>query len=172
MKKLLFLIIIVALVSVPSSSFGAPSSGHTGTPYQVSTHCRTLTWALTADSTDGSFQNTVTNTANTTFITGWSLYRVTAYSPAGGTDPDAADVLIKDSNGEYILGSEDGGTTAYQGLNLIHATLTYSCIPDLYLPRAGDHYPYYPVVTGALTIIIKNQATHSASVNIVLTFVK
>jgi len=124
--------------------------------------------------TDGSIPNTDTSNTITAFIKGYYLYEVTAYPTSGGTAPDAdgADVFILDANDLDLLGCEDGSTTAYQGLNLIHATLPRSCIPDKYIPRAGLHQPFYPVMTGALTLKVANQATHSADYTIVLTFVR
>jgi hypothetical protein len=80
--------------------------------------------------------------------------------------------MIYDANGLDLLGSIDGGTTAYAGLTLIHATLVRRCLPNLYLPRAGLHVNYYPVVTGTLTLDVDNQATVSADWTIVLTFVR
>ena len=132
---------------------------------------QTIVFECIGDGT-GAISNTDTNAENTAAITGWYLYRVQAYPTSGGTAPDAADVMIYDVAGEDLLGSEDGGTTAYNGLNLIHATLTRSTIPDLYIPRAGVHQAFYPGITGALTLDVDNQATASADWTVVLTFTR
>ena len=133
---------------------------------------RQVIFTCTGSVTDGSIPDTDTSAPHTLFITGYRLYRVDAYPTSGGTAPDAADVFILDENGLDLLGSEDGGTTAYGGLNLIHATLARTTFPDAYIPRAGVHALYQPYVTGALTLKVLNQATHSANYTIVLSFTK
>ena len=100
------------------------------------------------------------------------LYQVEAYPTAGGTAPDAADVFILDADGMDLLGSVDGSTTAYRGLNLIHATLKYATTPDIYHLGQTAHADYHPVVTEALTLKVSNQATARADWTIVLTFIK
>jgi len=135
-------------------------------------HMRTITFTCTGDSSDGSIPDTDLSADNAAFVKGYYFYKVEAFPTAGGTAPDAADVLIYDASGLELLGSEDGGTTAYDGLNLIHATLTRACMPNIYLPRAGLHLSYFPEVTGVLTLDVDNQATNSAEYTIVLTFVK
>jgi hypothetical protein len=100
-------------------------------------------------------------------------------SAAGGgnhtldaTRPDAASAFIVNENGFDLLGSEDGSTTAYAGLNLIHATLARSTFPNMYLARAGLHSNYFPEITGALTLKQIDQATALAAWTVELTFVK
>lgn len=100
-------------------------------------------------------------------IIGKYLIEVNAFPTADGTAPDAASVLIKDTNSLDLLGSEDGAT-AYNGLNLIHATLPRSTTPDKYIPRAGLHALYYPQITGALTVSVTDQATAEADFTIEL----
>ncbi len=172
MKK--YLILIALLLLVPVSVFATGSSITQTVNYvrDENNHvsARTLTFIITGDGTNGSIANTDTSAANTLLIVGWRLVQVEAFPTSGGTAPDAADVMIYTSNGRDLLGSEDGGTTAYQGLNLIHATLARAVIPDLYIPRAGVHQPYFPIITGTLTLDVDNQGTASANWTIVLTF--
>jgi len=137
----------------------------------VQNDIRQVTFTCTGDASDGSIPNTDTNTAITGYIKGFYLYKVEAFPTDGGTAPDAADVLIYDSDGLDLLGSEDG-STAYAGLGLIHATLKRSCLPNMHLPRADLHVNFYPSINGALTLDVVNQATASAEYTIVLTFVK
>lgn len=165
MKRLFFALLVVCLL--PAVAFSANTV--TQTALEIDTHMRTLTLAVFSDGTDFTV---ATNTANTAYIKGWYLYSVTAYATGAAFTPDAADVLIYDSVGNYLLGSEDAGTTAYKGLNLIQSSGTYSCIPDMYIKRAGEHQPFFWPIRSALTVAIKNQGTASAYFNIVLTFVK
>lgn len=171
MKKL-FISILTLFLLLPVFAFGAVGSV-TQTALVIDTHMRTLTFVCVGGTgaETGTISNTVTNTANTAFIKGSYLVEVKAFPTSGGTAPDAASVLIYDANGLDLLGSIDGAT-AYQGLNLIHATLTKICLPDMYLTRAGTHQLYYPAITGTLTLDVDDQATASATWTIVLTFVK
>jgi len=105
-------------------------------------------------------------------VTGWYLYSVKAYPTSGGTAPDAADVFILDENDMDLLGSIDGGTTAYNGLNLIHATLTKMTIPSYYDTRAGSNLNYFHMIDGTLTLKVSNQATNSADFTIECTFIQ
>jgi len=129
---------------------------------------RHVIFTCTGSADDGSIPNTATNDAVTGFIKGYRLYQVDAYPTSGGTAPDAASVFILDANSLDLLGSEDGSTTAYQGLNLIHATLKRTTFPDAYIPRAGAHAFYHPLISGALTLKVIDQATHSANYTVVL----
>jgi hypothetical protein len=96
------------------------------------------------------------------------LYTVAAYPTSGGTAPDAADVFILDAKGEDLLGSADAGTTAKNGLNLIHATLKKTTFPySTYLQQA-----YFPFIINNLTLKVSNQATNSANYTIELIFVR
>ena len=133
---------------------------------------RQIVFTCIGSADDGSIPNTATDTTNTNFISGWVLYQVDAYPTAGGTAPDAASVFILDANDLDLLGSEDGSTTPYNGLNLIHATLPRSALPNKYIPGDGTHVNFYPVVTGALTLKVISQATVSANYTVVLTFIK
>ena len=175
MKKLIMLL-GACLMLFPAAVYGTNSSGHTGTPAVISSTSRTITWDLTASDNSGAFSNTTTNTANTAFIKGWYLYAVEALPYSGGTAPDPADVFVFENDGTLpqldLLGSEDNGTTAYNGLNLISATLKRCATPDLYIPRGGVHVPFFPAIKSALTIKISNHTTNSAQITLILTFVK
>lgn len=114
----------------------------------------------------------VWDSMNKNALYGWYLYKVEAFPTSGGTAPDAGSVFVLDSDSLDLLGSEDGGTTAYAGLNLIHATLKRGTIPNLYIPRGGVHVDYYPMITGPLTLKVADQITSAADWTIVLTFVK
>ena len=93
----------------------------------------------------------------TQLIRGKSLKMVTAFPTSGLTAPDAADITVKDSDGLDLL---NGG-----GVNLIHATAAQSTYPMI------DGQAATIPVRGALTTAIANQATASAEVTIILTFV-
>lgn len=125
--------------------------------------------ACTGDAANGSIPNTALSDDIMAKINGICyLYTVSAYPTAGGTAPDAADVFILDANGEDLLGSADGGTTAKNGLNLIHATLKKTTLPySSYLQQA-----YYPAITSTLTLKVLNQATNSANYTIELAFAR
>ncbi len=171
MRKLFIALIVTCVMLLPVSAVAA-GLVVPGKQSPLASDIRTLTFICVGDSVNGSIPNTTTNAQNTGFITGWYLYKVEAFPTSGGTAPDAADVMVYDADGIDLLGSEDGGTTAYAGLTLIHATLKRTCLPNLYLPRAGLHVNFYPEIRGALTIDVDNQATASADWTIVLTFVK
>lgn len=132
---------------------------------------RTLTVLCVGDEGDGTVADVTTSSAETGFILGWYLISVEAFPTVGGTAPDAADVMVKTASGLDMLGSEDGAT-AYAGLTLVHATLPRMCLPNLYLPRAGEHLNYYYPITGAITISTSNQGTVDAEWTIVLTFAR
>jgi len=88
----------------------------------------------------------------------------------GATAPDAASIFLLDADGLDLLGCEDGSTTAYAGLNLIHATLKRACYPNLYLTRAGLHVNYFPTVRSKLTLKIIDQDTANGMFTVRLTF--
>ena len=103
-------------------------------------------------------------------VTGWYLYSVKV--DPGTTQPDAGDVFIMDEDDMDLLGSIDGGTNAYNGLNLIHPTLTKMTIPSYYDTRAGSNLNYFHMVEGTLTLVVANQATNSATYVIECTFIQ
>jgi len=175
MKRLLFSICIVLLF--PALTFAAAGTVSEAITKDSPTGVIKITFTCTGGTAGDA--GTIPNTALSgsalqllTYKKPYYLYRVTAYPTAGGTAPDAADVFILTANNEDLLGSEDNGTTAYAGLNLIHATLTQSTLPNIYLPRAGLHANYFPETTGALTLKVSNQATASANWTIELYFVE
>lgn len=170
MKRLLLAVCFIVLLWT-GISYAAGSCTQTMTNYPDD-KIRQVTFACTGDSSNGSIPNTATSSSVIKFITGYRLYQVEAYPTTGGTAPDAADVFVLDAGSMDLLGSEDGGTTAYQGLNLIHATLKRATSPDLYMPRAGVHALYQPYVTGVLTLKVSNQTTANANYTVVLSFTK
>ena len=173
MKRLkLRTILTLAYCLVFSSTLWAAGRIAPGKQAQIASDIRTLTFICVGDSGNGSVPNTTTNTKNTGFITGWYLYKVEVFPTSGGTAPDAADLMIYDADGLDLLGSEDGGTTAFAGLTLVHATLKRATLPNLYLPRDGSHVNFYYEIRGAITLDVDNQGTASADWTIVLTFVK
>lgn len=135
---------------------------------------KTVTFTCIGDDGTGAVSNTSTSGTSGVddHILGWYLYSAVAYPTAGGTAPDAADVLIYDENGMDLLGSPDGGTTAYGGLNLIHATLAKISFPYFYQTNLTAYQTYFPLITGSLTLDVDNQATNDATYTIVLTFVR
>lgn len=132
---------------------------------------RRIVFTCTGDSTDGSVPNTEISASDLNFIRGWYLYRVEVYPTSGGTPPTTgADVFILDGEDMDLLGSEDGGTTAYNGLNLVHATLKRTCMPNMYLPRDGSHVNYFWDITDFLTLKVSGQTDVSANYTVELFF--
>ncbi len=176
MKKLLFLILALALI-FPATVFAVAGSC-TQTPGAVrndvnNIQAKTITFVCTGDSGDGSIPDIDTTAANTKFIKGWYFYDIEAYPTAGGTAPDAADVMIWNEAGIDMLGAEQLATgAAYAGLNLIQPISPRSTIPNKYLPRGGLHANNYPIVKGVWTLDVNNQSTASADYTIVWTFVR
>lgn len=168
MKKTILAIILAALLIIPSFAFAAVGSCTQSAANEVGGFYK-VTILCTASSTDGSIPNTAISTANMApILNKYYLYTVSAYPTSGGTAPDAADVFILDANGEDLLGSTDGGTTANKGANLIHATLKKTTFPYThYLSSA-----YFPAIVNALTLKVANQATNSANYTIELVFVR
>lgn len=165
-------LIILAVMLFATQTWAAAGSCVQTTKNYPANGIRQVIFTCTGSTVDGSIPNTAMSTANANWINGWQLFQVDAYPTALGTAPDAADVFILDANSLDLLGSEDGSTTAYGGLNLIHATLKRSTAPDFYTPRAGLHSFYFPYITGGLTLKVSNQATVSANYTIVLSFYK
>jgi len=171
MRKLIFLLTLLFVLLFPGFVF-AVGTVVQGDVTVVFKNTFTLTFTCTGDAADGSIPNTDVTTANTTKLKGLYLYKVEAFPTSEGTAPNPADVMVYDEDGLDLLGSEDGGTTAYAGLTLVHATLKRTTLPNLYLPRAGNHVNYFPQITGVLTLDVDNQTTASANWTIVLTFVR
>ncbi len=163
---------MLLIMLIPALCWGADGSCVQTRLNYASAGERHLVFTCTGSTVDGSLPDTDTSAANTSFIASYKLYQIDAYPTAGGTAPDAADVFVLDEKGLDLLGSEDGGTTAYEGLNLIHASLARSALPNIYLPRGGTHANYDPFINGTLTLRVKNQSTASANYTIVLKFNK
>ncbi|MEN6623611.1 MAG: hypothetical protein ABFD50_18955 [Smithella sp.] len=162
MKKIFLAIIILFFLT--GNLFAAPGSCKQF-PETTTDGFVVVKILCTGDSSNGSIPNTTIaiDTMGKLF-----LYTVSAYPTAGGTAPDAADVFILDANGEDLLGSVDGGTTANKGANLIHATLKKTTMPySGYLSQI-----YFAPVTGILTLKVANQATASANYTIELVFTR
>jgi hypothetical protein len=167
MKKLLAFIFLMGLL-IPSLAFSANDMTQT-----VDTSMLAKFGIVKVRFTcDGVPANTAITQQTLAIIGGMYLYTVETWPVSGGTAPDAADVMVYDANGLDLLGSEDGGTTAYNGLNLIHATLTRITFPDLYIPRAGGHSSYFPIISSILTLDVDNQGAAGADYVVELTFIK
>lgn len=165
MKRLFALIVCLAIL-IPSLAFSAGTVTVTRKAV-VPQYVEQVVFTCTGDSSSGSIPNTAITQEMLRYINGMYLYCVTAYPTSGGTAPDAADVFILNQNSEDLLGSADN-TTAGNGASLIHATLTRTTLPKLYLPSVN----FFPVVNGLLTLKVSNQSTASANYTVVLTFVK
>lgn len=176
MKRLLA-VLFLAVFLLPAVAFSAQADYAIGRVTQseviaAGRDTRYITFLCTGGINDGSIPDTDINAHNASKIQGWYLYEVEAFPTSGGIAPDAANVMVYDADGLDLLGSEDGGTTAYAGLSLIHATLKRKVIPNLYLPRAGLHVNHWPLVTGTLTLDVDAQATANANYTIRMTFVR
>lgn len=177
MKKL-FIITLLLLLAFPVGVFAAAGTVIQGSVVDIgedrlnSNPIRTITFLCTHGEANaaGNIPNTELTARNFEKVKGWCFRGVEAYPTSGGTAPDAASVLVYDAQGMDLLGSEDGGTTPYAGLNLIHATLKRRTFPSVHLPRAGLHVNYMPVVTSTLTLDVNDQDTAGADYTIVFIF--
>lgn len=172
MKKLILILLAIVLLAFPVGALAAAgviqgSAVDIGEDRLNSNPIRTITFLITATA-GGAIPDTVLTARNFEKVKGWCFRGVEAY-PTGGVAPTAASVFILDADGLDLLGSEDGETTAYNGLNLIHATLKRFCYPNLYTPRAGLHMNYIPPVKSLLTLKVTDTAAN-ATITIVLTF--
>ena len=131
---------------------------------------KVCTLTCVGDAADGSIPDTAFNSDKE--ANGWYLYSVKAFPTAGGTAPDAASVFILDADSLDLLGSEDNGTTAWAGLNLIHETLARKCLPNLNDIKTAAHVSFYPIITSELTLRVVDQATVSADYTIKCTFIR
>jgi hypothetical protein len=173
LTKVFGLMALVAVFFFNSMAFAAGTVTQVAQNFPDSDrHIKKLIFLCTGDAATGSIPNTASNTSNTSFIKGMRLFQVEVAPTPGGTAPDAADVFILDADSMDLLGSIDGSTTAYRGLNLIHATLKRATTPDIFHAGQNAHADYYPLITGALTLKVANQATASANWTIILTFIK
>lgn len=164
--KRLFALIVCLVLLIPAVSFAAGTVTITRASI-VPKFVEQIIFTCTGDASNGSIPNTSITQQDLAKVQGMYLYCVTAYPTSGGTAPDAADVFILNQDSEDLLGSADN-TTAGNGLNLIHATLSRTTLPRLYLPAVN----FYPMAYGLLTLQVSNQGTASANYTVVLTFVK
>ena len=166
MKRLIAILILVfglPLVAVATESVTEGQLERSGrNTYEVA-------FVITTDG-DGNIAATAFSDALIAKIKGKYLLHVDAFPTPDGTAPDAADVILYDENGIYYLGSVDKGTTAYAGLNIIHATIPGSCLPSMYLRGQDTHVNYYWPIRGALTFDILNQGTDTAHITIIFVF--
>ena len=166
MRKLILLTAVLALL-IPAWAFGAGICVQSATKYTDGMVVVKI--ACTGDDSDGSIPDTAITSDIIAAVKGTHyLYTVSAYPTSGGTAPDAADVFVLDDNGEDLLGSTDGGTTANKGANLIHATLKKTTFPYTHFLSNA----YFPAIVGGLTIRVANQATVEANYTLELTFVR
>ncbi len=166
-KKLLGLLIGLLLVAVPC---WAVESVVEGPLQQSGDGIYEVQYTITT-AADGSITATTFSEDLIKKLKGKYFLQVDAFPTPGGTPPGAADLVVYDENGIYYLGSPDGGTTAYNGLNLIHATLPKSCLPAMYITGTTAHVNYYWPVRGALTFDIINQGTDTAHITLIFVFV-
>jgi hypothetical protein len=78
---------------------------------------------------------------------------VRAYKTTGGTQPDAADVSVKDSHGTDLLGGK--GVNLIPATDIKNETFPYNAFNSTYwFPSLDD---------GSLTLSVANQVTASAT---------
>ena len=185
MKKLIFILIALCVVcfAVPTYAL-PPNDGNcvikqkrdkvrdTTGNLTLEMQTRRLVFECTGDSSDGSIENQTISDDDLNFVRGWYFYRVEAFPTVGGAQAPTtgADVFIFDGEDLDLLGSEDGGTTAYAGLNLIHATLKKAALPNMFLTRAGNHVNYYWDITDHLSLKVSGQTNAAADYTIELFF--
>ena len=169
MKRLLLIIVSLALIGFPAGAFGASitqgSIVDLGEERLNSNPTRTLTYLAV-----GNPANEVMTASNFEKVKGWCLTWIEVFPTAGGTAPDAASIFLLDADGMDLLGCEDGSTTPYAGLNIIHATLKRACYPNLLLSRAGLHINYFPPVNSLLTLKVIDQGAATGAFTVRLTF--
>lgn len=170
MKRLLLTIVLLALVGFPAGVFGASviqgSIIDLGEERLNSNPTRTLEYVIV-----GNPANEVMTARNFEKVKGWCLTWIEVFpTGVGATAPDAASIFLLDADGMDLLGCEDGSTTPYAGLNIIHATLKRACYPNLLLSRAGLHINYFPPVNSLLTLKVIDQGTALGEFTVRLTF--
>jgi hypothetical protein len=162
MKKLLFSSLLFFLVfqaqSWAACSVGTPEFFSNGTG-QVTVTCEG------SGSTD-EVTVAITSLEGYGTKTGYFVTDVTAWTPAGGTAPDEADVLIFDTTVDStikqdMLGSTDG-TTAVNGLGLIDSGL----VPQRVKPVTTNGSEGPMQVYGDILVRVVNQATAGADYKI------
>jgi len=184
MKKLIFILTMVLTMVFSVQVDAVPGSDDSVVIHQrrdkvrdttgnqtLEMETRRLVFICTGDSVTGAITETEISDGDLNFIRGWYFYRIEAYPTAGGTVPlTGADVFILDREDMDLLGSEDGSTTAYAGLNLIHATLKKAALPNMFLTRAGNHVNYYWDITDHLSLKVSGQTKAAADYTIELFF--
>jgi len=168
MKKLISVLLIMGLLLVAIPSLAVESVVE-GSLERSGTEIYEVAFTITT-AADGSVTATAFSDTLIASLKGKYFLQVDAFPTPGGTAPDAADVVVKDENGIYYLGSIDDGATAYTGLNLIHATIPKSCLPNMYLTGQTSHVNYHWPIRGALTFDVLNQATDSADITLIFIF--
>jgi len=167
MKRLTIIVSLFLAMAFPVGVFGASvtqgSIIDVGEDRLNSNPTRTLEYACVGNPDDEEMTWT-----NFEKVKGWCLNWIEVIP--GAVAPDAASIFILDSEDLDLLGCEDGSTTAYNGLNLIHATLKRACYPNLYTPRAGLHVNYFPPVRSQLTLKVIDQGTALGAFTVRLTF--
>ena len=165
--KRLIIIVSLLLLAFPIGVFGASvtqgSVVDVGENRLNSNPTRTLEYVCV-----GNPDNEEMTARNFEKVKGWCLTWIEVIP--GNTAPDAASIFLLDEDSMDLLGCEDGSTTAYAGLNMIHATLKRACYPNLYLARAGLHVNYFPTIRSLLTLKIINQGTADGIFTVRLTF--
>lgn len=171
MKRCVATVILFIMMLVTSLAWSAGSCVQSLSSYQTASQVpfKVVKFVCTGDAANGSIPNTaIDSTLMTYLVNQYYLYTVAAYPTSGGKAPDPADVFILDANGEDLLGSTDGGTTANKGANLIHATLKKTTMPYSHYLSAA----YFPAVLNTLTLKVSNQTTTSAKYTIELIFAR
>jgi len=167
MKKLFIIVSLLLVMAFPTGVFAASitqgSVVDVGEDRLNSNPTRTLTYLAV-----GNPANEVMDIRNFEKVKGWCLTWVEVIP--GVPAPDAASIFLLDADGMDLLGSEDGSTTPYAGLNIIHATLKRACYPNLLLSRAGLHVNYFPTVSSLLTLKVIDQGTATGQFTVRLTF--
>jgi hypothetical protein len=160
MKKIITAIILAILLMASTSLWAAGScTQSTATPIYNSegwTSMSKIVFACTGDiagGTVGTIPDQPLSAANSDFIKGKYLYTVRAYKTTGGTQPDAADVSVKDSHGTDLLGGK--GVNLIPATDIKNETFPYNAFNSTYwFPSLDD---------GSLTLSVANQVTASAT---------
>jgi hypothetical protein len=176
MKKL-FALLVCALLMIPSAAWCDGTCVITHGKHNIeksspTRQIRQLIFTCVGDVVNGSIPNKEISAADLDFIRGWCLKKVEAYPTAGGVAPALSSIFILDADGMDLLGSEDGSTTPYAGLYMIHPTLKRKCYPNTYLTRAGLHTNWNDRIVSLLTLKVIDQDTASAEYVVVLTLEK
>lgn len=162
MRKLLLIAAVIAAVVVPVIGWAAVGTCTESVVKDSNGNIVTITFVCTGG-TDGDAGTVATQTVSSGAMAlikdKTILYSVTAFPTSGGTAPDAADVTVL-QDGQDMLGGK--------GVNLIHATATYTTPP--YSAFMADYF--FPSITNTVTMAIANEATASCNFTIKLVFLK